>query len=149
MQHPIKQQIMMKKILLAILILFLPQAETTAQTLPKMWRKAKNQELLQPKDALRTIDTIIYIAKQRKEYGDLLRAELRRRQIILKLSQDSTILAIDSLKKEEREARGKDAVIQAIYSTILATFSVNDGTRKTRIVATDTRKAQNLSRHNK
>ena len=119
---------MMKKILLAILILFLPQAETTAQTLPKMWRKAKNQELLQPKDALRTIDTIIYIAKQRKEYGDLLRAELRRRQIILKLSQDSTILAIDSLKKEEREARWKDAVIQAIYSTILATLSVNDTT---------------------
>ncbi len=61
LQHPIKQQIMMKKILLAILILFLTQAETTAQTLPKMWRKAKNQELLQPKDALRTIDTIIYI----------------------------------------------------------------------------------------
>ena len=106
----------MKKV--AFFIAFMMPMMIFGQTYKALWKQvedAVDDDL--PKSEQQILDKIVAKATKEKAYGQLLKAELQKARSQCDVSPDTLQSVVSRL--QQREQKEKDAVVRAIYQTVL------------------------------
>ena len=110
---------MCKTILSIILSLTLIPASLFGQSYSSLWKQvadAENKDL--PKTQIGVLEKITAKAEQNKDYGQLLKANLKTVQLMKDIAPDSLKPAVKRLEQKEQTA--DDVVLAAVYDAVLA-----------------------------
>ena len=91
-----------------------------AQSYESLWGQvetARRDDL--PKTQIEFLDVIVEKATKEKEYGHLIKAQLKKVEAITSVTPDSLKQEVDRLVKWEQTVRGKDDVLAAVLQSIL------------------------------
>ncbi len=108
---------MNKRSLLAILIALMPMA-IFGQTYTALWKKAAEAEQQDlPRSQYDLLMQIVKKADQERNFGQLLKAELKGAQVMTRIAPDSLQPAVERM--ETRCQQEKDVVMKTVYQTVL------------------------------
>lgn len=91
-----------------------------AQSYESLWEQveaARRDDL--PKTQMEVLDIIVDKATKEKEYGHLIKAQLKKVEAITSITPDSLKPEVDRLVKWEQTVRGKDEVLAAVLQSVL------------------------------
>ena len=100
-----------------VLILIMPMT-IFGENYDSLWKKvqtAEDKDL--PKTELEVLEQIVQKAQKQREYGQLMKAELKIAQVSCDISPDSLVPAVDRIKA--RAATVKDLPLKAVYNAVL------------------------------
>ena len=108
---------MVKRSLLAILITLMPMA-IFGQTYTALWKKAADAEQQDlPRSQYDVLMQIVKKADKERNYGQLLKAELKGAQVMTVIAPDSLQPAVERM--EARYKQEKDVVMKTVYQTVI------------------------------
>lgn len=110
---------MMKFYLILLTILMAPM-DMMAQTYESLWgtvEAARRDDL--PKTQIEYLDRIVEKAGKEKEYGHLIKAQLRKVEAVTAVTPDSLMTEVDKLVKWEKKVRGEDEALAAVLQSVL------------------------------
>lgn len=88
-----------------------------ADNFDALWKEVRAaQQKDQPRTEMASLDKIIFSAKKQHAYGHLLSAEVMRAGVQCSIAPDSLA---DALTRLEKEARGADKSLNAVYAAVL------------------------------
>ena len=111
---------MNRQILSLLVVFLLMPIVVKADSYTSLWKQytvTKEKDL--PKSSREILSKIVSKASSEKAYGHLLKAELLTVSINTQVSPDSMAVEVQRLSALELQARERDAVLAAIYQTVL------------------------------
>ncbi|MBO4849768.1 MAG: alpha-2-macroglobulin [Prevotella sp.] len=103
--------------------IILANMDMMAQTYDQLWsdvKTAQSKDL--PKTQKEVLDKIVVKATNEKEYGQLIKAQLKRVEAITAVTPDSLKPEVEKLVKWEQEARKETPALAAVLQSILGTI---------------------------
>lgn len=125
---------MRKTILSAVMSVMLIPASLFGQSYASLWRQVKEAEKKDlPKTQMGLLGKIVEKAEADEDYGQLLKAGLKRVMVSAEVAPDSLRPAVERLA--EKEKMSGDAVLKAVYGAVLYRYytehpSLADDSRK-------------------
>ena len=110
----------MKRKLFLLLILGIAVMPLAADNYSSLWKQfadAQSKDL--PQTQMEVLGQIIKKARQESNYGQLLKAELLNVSVMTSVTPDSLAPAVARLVEVEKNIRGKDHVLAAVYAAVL------------------------------
>ena len=109
----------MKRIFFLVLVLCMSMI-TYADTFNNLWKEVETaQKKDLPRQQLSILDKIIKKADKEKEYGHLLKAELRTAQVAYSISPDSLPDIVNKLTEKAEKVQKKNQVLGLVYKFII------------------------------
>jgi len=100
-----------------------------AESYSVYWNKVKEARRKdQPKTELALLRTIAAKAAREKSYGNLLKAQVSAMSVAQIISPDSLVPGVRRIEAMERQASASDAVLAAVYRSVLGTVYAQNST---------------------
>ena len=119
----------MMRYFLILLTIILAPMNILAQSYESLWGQveaARRDDL--PQTQLEVLGIILDKATKEKEYGHLIKAQLKKVEAITAITPDSLNPEVDKLVKWEQAERGKDEVLAAVLQSLLGRIYQNNPT---------------------
>ena len=113
----------MKKLLTVFIVMTLsiiPVTMAMAQNYNELWKQvetARSKDL--PQTEMKALDRVVVLAQRKGDYGQLLKAQLRRLSVQAEVAPDSLLPAVERLQSAEQEVRESQPVLSAVYCCVL------------------------------
>ena len=105
-----------------ILFFFFLPIDMMSQNFDALWKQVSEAEAADlPKDQEKVLDQIIEKAKKEKNYGQLMKGQLRRIEAITAVTPDSLKSEVDKLVEQEKALGKKQTLLAAVYQSVLGT----------------------------
>ena len=99
--------------------MLLSASSLSAQGYDELWKQADEAARKDlPRKQMEIMETIVKKAQKGKEYGQLLKAQLRRANLQMEISPDSLTPVMERLEKQTLAAEKKDAAYGAVMRGI-------------------------------
>ena len=109
---------MKKSVILFTLMLIAVVRASAADTYTSLWQRFEKADAVwQPRTAIAVLDKIIMRATAEKAYGHLVKAQIARGGLTIRISPDSLDAVAAQMAAEEQ--RAKSPVLRAVYATAL------------------------------
>lgn len=107
--------------------MLLSASSLSAQGYDELWKQADEAARKDlPRKQMEIMETIVKKAQKGKEYGQLLKAQLRHANLQMEISPDSLTPVMERLEKQTLAAEKKDAAYGAVMHTVAAVAYKNN-----------------------
>lgn len=102
-----------------LLFFFLP-LDMMSQNFEALWKQVSEAEAADlPKDQEKVLDIIVEKAKKEKNYGQLMKGQLKRIEAVTAVTPDSLKPEVDRLVEQEKALGKKQTLLAAVYQSVL------------------------------
>ena len=117
----------MIKHLLILMTMLLTASQLSAQGYDELWKQADEAARKDlPKTQMEIMEKIVKKAQKGKEYGQLLKAQLKYWNLQMEIAPDSLKPVMERLEKLTQEAENKDAAYAAVMNAVTAEAYLNN-----------------------